>query len=336
MHQQARPCARFILRGLVGSLFTAILVLLSPKLTAQSWPQQTLWGENLSRLNPASSAHLFSLDAAAVHRRQWVGIEGAPTTTMINVAAPVYIANAGVSLGFEQDVLGAHSISQFRAALSYALIRKDALRLSLGAGINYRIAGLDGRELRTATGVYSGGIITHFDQRLPATDRTANSIGLDAGLALRIGSETEIGISIQDANEPVSEFTETNRFWPVTYLAYGRSRLAVAELADLEIGLIGQMAEGVVQAQAQTMLWYNGNIGAGLALRGFSGQTLDAASLILGWKASSTLMFGYSFDYGLSSLARSHDGSHEICIRYRMRDPIGKGQLPPVIFNPRL
>jgi Bacteroidetes-specific putative membrane protein len=333
---QARHLFRLRLVKHGGLLILAMLFSLSLKLAAQSWPQQTLWGENLSRLNPAVSSQLFSLDAAGIHRRQWVGIEGAPTTSILSLAAPVYIANAGISLGFEQDVIGAHSVSLFRGALSYGLLRGDNVKLSLGAGVNYRVAGLDGRELRTSTGVYTGGIITHFDQRLPATDRAASALGFDVGIALQLGADSEFGFSVLDLNEPVSDWTELNRAWPRQYLVYGRSRLPVAELLDLEVGALGQLSQTVIQAQAQAMLWYNGNIGVGTALRGFSGQTLDAASFMLGWKATSNITFGYAYDFGLSSLQRSHDGSHEIVLRYRMLEPIGKGRLPPVIYNPRL
>ena len=301
---------------------------------AQSWPQHTLWTESPLRLNPASGANLYSLDASASYRRQWVGLEGAPSTTQAAVGAPLYIVGGGASLGFEYDEVGAHEQSLVRGALSYGVYDRDDWRVSVGAGVTYRSVRLDGSRLRTADGEYVDQL-NHFDDLLPVAGVSGSALGVDLGVEAT-WRETTFGVSFLDANGPVSQLDEgPGRRYAPTVLAYGMSVLPVAELIDLEGSALVQTDGATWQTQLGARAWYDRNIALGAALRGYSGATLDAVSLLVSWRPSPGLTFGYAYDYGLSTLQQVHDGSHEVVIRYVMRDPIGKGQLPPAIYNPR-
>ena len=303
---------------------------------AQSWPQFTSWTQSPLRLNPASAANLYSLDASVAYRRQWSNLEGAPETTQVTVGAPVYIANAGVSLGFERDEAGLTRSNLLRASASYRLVERESFALSVGAGVGYRDASLDGAALRTETGRYADpNVPVHNDPLLAASERSGAALGFDLGVEVEFG-DTRVGASVLDANAPVSDWAGVERAWPRTVVAYATGLYPVAEYIDLEAGLLAYSDLGATQAQASVTGWYGGNIGLGASLRGFSNATLDAVSLLVGWRPSNTLTLAYSFDYGLSDLSRAHDGSHEVVLRYVMATPIGKGKLPPVIFNPRL
>lgn len=300
----------------------------------QSWPQHTLWTESPLRLNPASGANLYSLDASASYRRQWAGLEGAPSTTQAAVGAPIYIVGAGASLGFEFDQVGAHEQALIRGALSYGVYARDDWRVSVGAGVTYRSVRLDGSALRTADGEYVDQF-NHFDDLLPRAGVSGSAVGIDLG-AEATWRETTFGVSVLDVNGPVSQLDEgPGRRYAPTVLAYGLTVLPVAELIDLEGSALAQTDGTTWQTQLGARAWYDRNIALGAALRGYSGSTLDAVSLLVGWRPSPGLTFGYAYDYGLSTLQQAHDGSHEVVIRYVMRDPIGKGKLPPAIYNPR-
>ena len=302
---------------------------------SQSWPQATLWNQSPLRLNPASSANLYTLDASASLRRQWQGIEGAPATTQFAVGAPVYIANAGVSLGFERDEIGLQAVNLLRGALAYKVFEKNDLSISAGGAVTYRQASLDGAGLRTSDGTYANGIITHFDDLLPVGDQASTSLGFDAGFEIK-WKETRLGVSMLDLNEPISNWSGVDRKWSSTILTYASTLLPVSELLDIEANALLQMSERSMQASINLTAWYDNNIGVGSAFRGYSRNTLDAVSLLIGWRPSEKITLAYAYDFGLSTLVRSHQGSHEVVIRYVMKDPIGRGKLPPVIFNPRL
>ena len=302
---------------------------------AQNWPQQTWWTQSLSRVNPAVSANAYTLSGTGLLRRQWVNLPGAPNTTGLTVAAPVYRYDMGGALAIERDAIGAQTVTQARGSVAYAPIARDNFRLSVGAGVSFRASALDGQALRTDDGTYLGSVFDHNDQLLPTTDQSATSLGVDAGVAVAFG-ETEIGVSVLDLNAPAAEYEGLDVPFTRTLLAFATTTLPVNEVLDVRVSAIVQNDTRVTQAQAQAFAWYNGNIGVGAAFRGLGEASVDAASVLLGWRASPTLTFAYAYDIGLSGISDAHDGSHELSVRFELSTPIGKGKLPPVIFNPRL
>lgn len=303
--------------------------------SAQNWPQQSWYNQSLARVNPAVSANAYTLSATGFLRRQWVNLPGAPATEGLTVATPVYRYNMGGALAIERDAVGAQTVTQARASLAFAPIAGDDFRLSVGGGVSFRASALDGAALRTDDGAYLGSVFDHRDRLLPSAEQSATSLGFDAGVAVAFG-ETEIGASVLDVNAPAAEFAALNTSFTRTLLVFATTTLPVNETLDLQLSGIFQDDTRVSQAQVSAFAWYNGNIGVGGAFRGYSANTVDAASLLLGWRASAALTFAYAYDLGLSSLSEAHDGSHEISVRFELSEPIGKGKLPPVIFNPRL
>ena len=229
----------------------------------------------------------------------------------------------------------AQSVTQARGSLSFAPITRDNFRLSVGAGVSFRASALNGRELRTDDGTYEGSVFNHNDLLLPTNEVSASSLGVDFGVAAAFG-ETEVGISVLDLNAPVAAYDGLDVPFTTTLLAFATSTLPINEVLDLQVAAVAQNDTRLTQAQVSAFAWYDRNIGVGAAFRGFGGSMIDAASVLLGWRASETLTFAYAYDVGLSDLSEAHDGSHEISVRFELATPIGKGRLPPVIFNPRL
>lgn len=288
-----------------------------------------------ARLNPAVSANAYTLSATGFLRQQYNNLPGAPNTVGLTVASPIYIANAGGALSIERDRIGVQEVTQVRGSLAFALLRRDNLRLSAGFGASLKNARLSGDELITSDGEYGGGLFSHKDAILPNGSVSAQTLGLDAGIAVSFG-ETQLGVSVLDINAPTDDYDALSVQWPRTYLAFGTTTLPINEVLDLQLSAIVQNDTRTTQTQLAAFGWYNGNIGAGAAFRGFGAASIDAASVLLGWRASPVLTFAYAYDIGLSELSQAHDGSHEISVRFALANPIGKGKLPPLIYNPRL
>ncbi len=287
-----------------------------------------------ARLNPAVSANAYTLSATGFLRQQYNNLPGAPNTIGITVASPVYRVNAGGALAVERDQIGVQEVTQARGSLAFAVLRRDNLRVSAGFGASLKNARINGDELRTDDGRYTG-LIEHRDVILPNGSISANTLGFDAGVAVSFG-ETQVGVSVLDVNAPSDAYDALSVTWPRTYLAFGNTTLPINEALDLQLSAIVQNDTRTTQTQVSAFGWYNGNIGAGAAFRGFNAPSIDAASLLLGWRASPVLTFAYAYDVGLSELSEAHDGSHEITVRFELANPIGKGRLPPLIYNPRL
>ncbi len=302
---------------------------------AQRWPQQSWWQQSPERLNPAASANAYSLSATGFLRQQYNNLPGAPTTIGLTIASPIYIVNAGGALSVERDQIGVQEVTQARGSLAFAALSRENLRVSVGFGASLKNSRINGQDLRTDDGDYGGGLIDHRDGILPNGGISATTLGLDAGVAVTFG-ETQVGVSVLDLNAPSDEYETLSVTWPRTYLAFATTTLPINEALDLQLSAIAQNDTRTTQTQVAAFGWYNGNIGAGAAFRGFGSTSLDAASLLLGWRASPVLTFAYAYDVGLSELSDAHDGSHEISVRFELANPIGKGKLPPLIYNPRL
>ncbi|MEM6772771.1 MAG: type IX secretion system membrane protein PorP/SprF, partial [Bacteroidota bacterium] len=82
-------------------------------------------------------------------------------------------------------------------------------------------------------------------------------------------------------------------------------------------------------------LRYDENFFVGAAYRGHSASTGDALVLSGGLNLSEKVTLAYAFDLTLSDLQTVQDGSHEITIKYNLRQRIGAGIPPPRIFHPR-
>lgn len=77
------------------------------------------------------------------------------------------------------------------------------------------------------------------------------------------------------------------------------------------------------------------NIFAGVAYRGYSGPTTDAVIIMGGLNINEKFSMAYAYDITLSPLRSVQNGSHEISLKYNLRQRIGAGVPPPVIFYPR-
>ncbi|MFN4081151.1 MAG: type IX secretion system membrane protein PorP/SprF, partial [Saprospiraceae bacterium] len=64
----------------VESIFCWLLILVAFETKAQQLPQYSLFAHNPFAFNPAAAGSEDDLIASALYRRQWVDLEGAPTT----------------------------------------------------------------------------------------------------------------------------------------------------------------------------------------------------------------------------------------------------------------
>jgi type IX secretion system PorP/SprF family membrane protein len=105
---------------------------------AQQDPMYTQYMYNVLSINPGYAGSRDALSAVAIHRSQWVGIEGAPSTQNLTLHSP--LRNQALSLGgsFMADQIGPSS--QYGGYVDFAarinLFEKGRLALGIKAGFN--------------------------------------------------------------------------------------------------------------------------------------------------------------------------------------------------------
>jgi type IX secretion system PorP/SprF family membrane protein len=112
-------------------------------INAQQDPQYTQYMYNMNVINPAYAGSKENLSFGLLYRKQWVNIEGAPTTFTLSGSAPVG-KNLGAGLSIISDKIGPVNETNAYADVSYTLNLGGEHKLAFGvkAGGTFHNVGL--------------------------------------------------------------------------------------------------------------------------------------------------------------------------------------------------
>jgi type IX secretion system PorP/SprF family membrane protein len=323
-------------------IFTLLSIVISICTTvfAQQTPQYSLFMLNPYNFNPAYAGLENSLEFNAVYRKQWTDLTGAPETQHINAHLPVYIISSGIGMKVENDKIGAHR--RTKALLSYSYQREINRNniVSLGFSGGYMQYSLDGSKLRSPEGTYeqtTGSVINHNDPNLPEGKIQAGVPVFEAGIYWQ-GKKVDFGISSLPLYIPKTEIDNKGTLQLQVKQYFGATVIGKFEIGEnllMKPSLAVKTDLVATQAEISTIFKYRDNIMTGASFRGFGNKAKDAIVVLFGLNLNDKTSFAYSFDFPLSSLRASNRGSHEILLKYNLNQPIGKGKLPPIIYNQR-
>ncbi|MDV7139441.1 type IX secretion system membrane protein PorP/SprF [Maribacter sp. TH_r10] len=109
----------------------AVLFFLN-EVQAQQDAQYTQYMYNTVSVNPAYSGSRGHVSIAALHRSQWVGLDGAPKTQTLNIHSPVGYKGLGLGLSIVNDEIGPTSETYLDVDFSYTLKTSEEGKLSFG------------------------------------------------------------------------------------------------------------------------------------------------------------------------------------------------------------
>jgi type IX secretion system PorP/SprF family membrane protein len=122
----------------MGAIKQIIIVLglgfmfLTNDLIAQQDAQYTQYMYNTVSVNPGYTGSRGHLSIAALHRSQWVGLDGAPKTQTLNIHSPVGHNGVGMGMSIVNDEIGPTSETYFDIDFSYTVKTSDEGKLSFG------------------------------------------------------------------------------------------------------------------------------------------------------------------------------------------------------------
>lgn len=318
-------------------LMVLLLVLTSVQVQAQQAAQYSLYALNPYQINPAYGGLDESLSMTGAFRKQWVDLEGSPTTQAFNAHMPFYFLNGGVGLSIENDILGAERNTMVTASYNYIKDLGQESVISVGFAGGFVQKMLDGSLLRAPDGIYEGPTINHNDPILSEGKQSGIAPVLNAGVFYR-SALFEAGISgshllessVQYSDNAVTEVTfNRNLYFTFAYNIY------LGEKLHLKPSLLVKSDFVQTQVDFSGILRYNDNIIFGSSLRGYNQRTLDAVVVLAGMQVTDNITIAYAYDIPLSDLRTVNSGSHEIVLNYNLRKKIG-GEIPSkIIYNPR-
>lgn len=291
------------------SMFIMVLTLISVTIYAQQIPMYTHYMYNTLVINPAYAGSRDALTVTALHRSQWVGFEGAPSTQTLTLHAPLRNQHIGLGLAVMNDKIGPLNNSSVTGNFAYImqLTAKAKLSLGISAGVNMISANLDKLRLD--------------QQNDPAfVNNINNKITPDFGAGIYYSRERfYAGVSVpnllqnttsktSDANNNIINANDQRH-----YFLIAGTMLKISENLSFKPTTLVKVTPGApIQADVTASFVIVNRLLLGAMFR-----SSDAAGALVGFDITNKLHIGYSYDwsYGLKT-STYNQGSHEIMIRY--------------------
>ncbi|WP_194550826.1 PorP/SprF family type IX secretion system membrane protein [Zobellia nedashkovskayae] len=286
------------------SLFAGLV-----SVSAQQDAQYTQYMYNTISVNPAYAGSRGVFSIAALHRSQWVGLDGAPTTQTLNFHTPVS-KRIGLGLSVVNDEIGngTNQDTYVDAAFSYTVKTSDEGKLSFGLKAGGHLLNVDFSKLRNY-GAESN--LPNIDNKFSPNIGAGVYYHTDhfyAGLSVPNFLQTE---HFDDSNTNASSFLAEERmnFYFITgYVFDVNDRLKFKPA-----GLVKVVKGAPLQIDLSANFLLNDKFSLGAAYR------WDAAvSALFGFQITDQFMVGLAYDRETTDLGatRFNDGSFEIFLRY--------------------
>ncbi|WP_238474609.1 type IX secretion system membrane protein PorP/SprF [Maribacter algarum] len=272
---------------------------------AQQDAQYTQYMYNTVSVNPGYAGSRGHLSVGALHRSQWVGLDGAPTTQTFNIHSPIGYRGVGLGLSVVNDKIGPTSETNFDIDFSYTIYTSTEARLSFGLKASGNLLDVKFSELNQFT--TDPNLAVDIDNRFTPNFGAGvyyHTNKFYAGLSVpRFLQTTHFDeSSLSTAKEQMNFYFITGYVWDLnTSLKFKPTVLAkVVQGAPLQVDL-----------SANFMLSDKFILGAA--------YRWDAAvSGMLGFNISEGFLIGLAYDREVTELgsAAFNDGSFEVILRY--------------------
>lgn len=270
---------------------------------AQQDAQFTQYMYNTININPAYAGSRGTLSIFALHRDQWIGLDGAPKTNTISVNTPINNSNIGLGVSLVNDKIGPTNENQFSVDLSYTIPTSERWKLSFGIKGTANIFNLDISKLNPE------------NQGDPSFQDLNNKFSPNVGAGIYWHSDKAyIGLSVPN-------FIQTNRYDDndvaiykdkINYYLIGGYVFNFSQEIKFKPAFLVKAVEGApLQVDVSGNFLFFEKLTLGVAYR------WDAAvSAMAGFQITDGLYIGYGFDQETTRLRNYNSGSHEIFLRY--------------------
>ena len=318
------------MRGLryCATLFFAFLMVC--EVSSQQSVQWTQYMLHPYTINPAYAGLDRSLSITSGVRSQWSDFGDALITQMVQAHIPLYIVDGAAGIAITNDQLGLFRRTSATVSYNYVLDSPIGL-VSTGIRFGGQQVSLDRSAIRTPGGVYNDNVFDNRDPRLAADPLRGFSPLWGVGFFL---SQDLLDVGISVDNFSGGEAGDAAFSEHLLFSLYGSYQLPLTEILAIEPNLLIKSDGVQTQTDIGVLAHYNQFL-AGLSVRGYSSNSIDAIGVIAGLRVNNHVRVSYSFDLGVSGLRNFHDGTHEFIFNYNLNKPIRTGELPRIIYNPR-
>jgi type IX secretion system PorP/SprF family membrane protein len=278
---------------------------------AQQDAQFTQYMYNTININPAYAGSRGVMSVFGLHRTQWVGLDGAPTTNAFSLNTPINNSNIGIGLSVVSDKIGPIKDNTLSADVSYTIPTSETYKLSFGIKASANMFNLDTSLLNPA------------NANDPNLQNFNNEISPNFGAGIYLHSDKlYLGVSVpnflQDSkynDNAVAVFQERMNFYFIGGYVFDVSQSVKFKPAILTKAVTGSP----LQVDTSANFLFFDKLMLGGAYRWSA-----AFSAMAGFQITDGLFIGYSYDMETTELKNYNSGSHEVFLRFELFSKVSK------------
>ena len=278
---------------------------------AQQDSQFTQYMYNTININPAYAGSRGVMSIFGLHRTQWVGLDGAPTTNAFSINSPINNSNLGIGVSFVNDKIGPTNDNTISADISYTIPVSEEYKVSFGIKASGNMFNLDVNQLTPA------------QSNDPNLQSYSNKLSPNFGAGVYLHSDKlYLGLSVPNFlqnskynDNNVAVFQERMNFYAIGGYVFDLSPSIKFKPAFITKVVTGSPLQ--VDASANFLFFDKLMLGAAY-------RWSAAVSALAGFQITDGLFIGYSYDMETTKLRRYNSGSHEIFLRFELFNKVSK------------
>ncbi len=284
----------------------AIVLLSSYTAMSQQLPQFTQYMYNTISINPAYAGSRETLSLVGLHRSQWVGLEGGPTTQTFSIHSPMRNEKVGLGLSFINDELGFENFTYIYVDFSYTIHLNEKTKLAFGLKGGFTSYSID-QELRNAQ--------PNDPAIFGIEDRWSPNIG--AGVFLHT-NKWYLGLSAPRILN--TDYNGNNNYAAlerVSHYLTGGYVFDINKTVKFKPAFMVKATNGAPLSYDLTANFlFNEKLWLGAAYR--LNESTGAFGALVDFQVSKQFRIGYAYEHPVSDIRPFANGTHEILLMFEV------------------
>ena len=288
------------------NIIVIVLLLCSMSASSQQLPQFTQYMYNTISINPAYAGSREVLSLVGLHRSQWVGLDGGPTTQTFSIHAPMRNEKVGLGLSFINDELGFENFTYIYGDFSYTINLNAKTKLAFGLKGGFTSYSID-QELRDA------------EPNDPAIYGIENRWNPNIGLGTFLHSNKwYLGLSApRILTTDLNGEDNVQALERISYYITGGYVFNLNKTTKFKPAFLVKATNGAPLSYDVTANFlFNEKLWLGAAYR--FNESAGALGAIMDIQVSKQLRLGYAYEYPISDIRPYTNGTHEILLMFEV------------------
>jgi len=271
---------------------------------AQQQVMFTQYMFNQMAINPAYAGSHKTLSVTALARKQWAGLDGAPSTQTLSVHSPIKNQRIGVGLLVVNDKIGVTKQTGLYNAYSYRIPFQNGGQLAFGLQIGFTAYNAQFSKVSDTDPTFAGDV-------REIHPNVGGGLFYNTKLFYMGFSAPQLIQNTFDKDNLDSDSKMVRHYFLTAGYVFTLNRQLKLKPNFLVKAVSGAPVQFDINANLliQEVLW------VGLSWRSF--ESIDA---LLQFHITEKFQFGYSYDFiTTTELSRINSGSHEIMLNYRLQ-----------------